>query len=75
MPVSSRAVRFGPADWPLLPAFDPGAPPEPAEASGLPIVKVDMIAEAPSPKFGESSGDTERQFEVIRALAATGAVA
>lgn len=56
-----------------LPSFDPGEPIGPSD-TGIYVINVDEPKRPPR-NFGEVSGNTARRFEVIRLLAATGAVA
>ncbi|RKS91741.1 hypothetical protein DFR51_1308 [Sphingosinicella microcystinivorans] len=55
-----------------LPPFDPGDPMGPSDR-GIYVIKVDEPKRPPR-NFGEVSGNTARRFEVIRLLAATGAL-
>lgn len=65
----AHAVEAGRA----LPPFDRGDP-VPAGGSTATLVTDLDADDGPKRNFGERSGDTHRRFEVIRLLAATGAV-
>jgi tetratricopeptide (TPR) repeat protein len=63
----------------VLPPFDPGDPIKPSNANrtedSMARATTDLAStDLPQRSLGERSGDTGRRFEVIRLLAATGAV-
>ncbi|WP_375404085.1 hypothetical protein [uncultured Sphingomonas sp.] len=67
----ANAIEAGAA----LPEFDPGDSVSPVVSDGMSVMTSTNVVGGPSRNYGELSGNTHRRFEVVRLLAATGAVA